>query len=90
MRILALVLSLFVLLAISVWWAASLWMSVEGPPMPAGGYVAMWLGIAFSLVIGCGLMMLMFYSSRYGYDERARGERGMRDDERNDARHVDH
>jgi hypothetical protein len=42
--------------------------------MPVGGYVAMGLGIAFSLVIGCGLMVLMFYSSRYGYDERARGE----------------
>jgi hypothetical protein len=37
------------------------------------GYVAMWLGIVFSLVIGCGLMVLMFYSSRRGYDERARG-----------------
>ena len=43
--------------------------------MPAAGYTAMWLGIAFSLVIGCGLMALMFYSSRHGYDERARGQR---------------
>ena len=75
MRILALVLPLLVILAASVWWAASLWTSVEGPPMPAGGYIAMWLGIAFSLVIGCGLMLLMFYSSRHGYDERARGGR---------------
>jgi hypothetical protein len=75
MRILALVLPLLALLAGSVWWAVSLWTSVEGPPMPTGGYVAMWLGIVFSLVIGCGLMALMFYSSRYGYDERASGER---------------
>ena len=30
---------------------------------------AMILGIVFSLVIGCGLMALMFYSSRHGYDE---------------------
>jgi hypothetical protein len=43
--------------------------------MPASGHVAMWLGVAFSLAIGCGLMALMFYSSRHGYDERARGER---------------
>ena len=84
MRILALVLPLFALLAGSIWWAASLWMSVEGP-MPAGGYVAMWLGIAFSLVVGCGLMMLMFYSSRYGYDERARGERRAQQDEPRDV-----
>ena len=87
MRILALVLPLFALLAASIWWAASLWMSVD-EPMPAGGYVAMWLGVAFSLVIGCGLMALMFYSSRYGYDESATGERGMRDDEPRDAPHV--
>ena len=73
MRVLALVVPLFLLLAASVWWAASLWTSVEGPPMPLEGYVAMWLGIAFSLVVGCGLMALMFYSSRHGYDERARG-----------------
>jgi hypothetical protein len=35
--------------------------------MPAAGYVAMWLGIVFSLVVGCGLMMLVFYSSRHGH-----------------------
>jgi hypothetical protein len=76
MRILAVIVPLFVILAAAVWWAATLWNSVEGPPMPAGGYVAMWAGVVFSLVIGCGLMVLMFYSSRHGYDERARGERG--------------
>jgi hypothetical protein len=75
MRTSALVAFLLLILAASVWWAASVWMSVEGPPMPAEGYVAMWLGVAFSLVVGCGLMMLMFYSSRRGYDERARGIR---------------
>jgi hypothetical protein len=75
MRILALVLPLLAILAASVWWAASLWTSIEGPPMPASGHIALWLGVAFSLAIGCGLMALMFYSSRHGYDERARGER---------------
>jgi hypothetical protein len=73
MRNLAIIIPLFVILAASVWWAVALWTSVEGPPMPAGGYVAMWLGIGFSLVIGCGLMMLVFYSSRRGYDEGAAG-----------------
>jgi hypothetical protein len=37
--------------------------------MPLTGYVAMGLGILFSLVLGVGLMGLMFYSSRHGYDE---------------------
>jgi uncharacterized membrane protein len=73
MRILALIVPLFVILAASVWWAVALWTSVEGPPMPASGYIAMWLGIIFSLVIGCGLMALMFFSSRRGYDDEADG-----------------
>lgn len=37
--------------------------------MPWTGYVAMALGIFFSLLLGAGLMALMFYSSRHGYDE---------------------
>jgi uncharacterized membrane protein len=73
MRALALIVPLFVILATAVWWATAFWMSVEGPPMPATGYVAMWLGIIFSLVIGCGLMALMFFSSRRGYDDQADG-----------------
>jgi len=76
MRALAFIIPLFAILAASVWWAVGLWSSVEGPPMPVGGYVAMWLGIAFSFVIGSGLMILMFYSSRRGYDESASGDAG--------------
>jgi hypothetical protein len=37
--------------------------------MPLTGYVAMGLTIVFSIILGVGLMGLMFYSSRHGYDE---------------------
>jgi len=40
--------------------------------VPTSGYVAMALGIVFSLAVGVGLMTLVFYSSRAGYDEPAR------------------
>ncbi|MGH6675774.1 MAG: hypothetical protein ACRECE_06060 [Xanthobacteraceae bacterium] len=60
---------LFGLLGAAVWYAARAWTSLGGAPMPAAGYVAMILGVAFSLVVGCGLMALLFYSSRHGYDE---------------------
>jgi hypothetical protein len=60
---------LFAILAAAIWFAAGAWISVSGPPMPAAGYVAMTLGVVFSLVVGCGLMALLFYSSRHGYDE---------------------
>ncbi len=72
MRKLALVLPLLTLLAASIWFAYHVWASDDGPPIPALGYLAMGLGILFSLVVGCGLMALVFYSSRHGYDEPAR------------------
>ena len=66
----ALVVPLFVILAAAVWFASRAWTAVSGPPMPAAGYVAMTLGIVFSLVVGCGLMALLFYSNRHGYDDQ--------------------
>jgi len=37
---------------------------VSGP-----GYLAMAFGVLFTMVVGAGLMGLIFYSSRRGYDE---------------------
>jgi hypothetical protein len=74
--ILLVVVPLFAILAAAFWYAASAWLSLSGPPMPATGYVALTLGVVFSLLIGCGLMGLLFYSSRHGYDEPDRGRGG--------------
>ena len=65
---------LFAILAAAGWLAARAWTSVDGPPMPAVGYIAMALGVTFSVIVGCGLMTLLFYSSRHGYDEPYRPE----------------
>ena len=65
----ALVVALFAMLVAAGWHAMTAWSGVNGAPMPTTGYVAMTLGIVFSLVVGCGLMALLFYSSRHGYDE---------------------
>jgi hypothetical protein len=67
----ALVVVLFALLGASLWWAIGLWTSLEHTDMPVGIYVAMAFGILFSLLVGVGLMALVFYSNRAGYDERA-------------------
>ena len=51
--------------------------------VPKSGYIAMGFGVVFSLVIGIGLMALLFYSSRKGYDEPAvliENSRNDRDD----------
>jgi TRAP-type C4-dicarboxylate transport system permease small subunit len=61
---------MLVFLGGAAWFAVSGWSSTSGTTMPTAGYVAMILGIVFSLVVGCGLMTLVFYSSRYGYDEQ--------------------
>jgi hypothetical protein len=65
----AMVVVLIAILAAALWYAASAWFAISGPPMPAVGYVAMTLGIVVSLIVGIGLMALLFYSSRHGYDE---------------------
>lgn len=46
------------------------WTSTD-TDVPASGYIATALGVIFSLVVGVGLMGLVFYSSRKGYDEPA-------------------
>lgn len=46
-------------------------LTVGDAAVPPSGYVAMALGVIFSLVIGFGLMALLFYSSRKGYEEPA-------------------
>jgi hypothetical protein len=37
--------------------------------MPVTGDIALGLGVLFSLLLGIGLMALLFYSSRAGYDD---------------------
>jgi hypothetical protein len=76
MQKMALVLPLLAFLAASVWFAYYVWAVDDGPPMPTAGYVAMGLGILFSLAVGIGLMALIFYSHRHGYDERGHGTGG--------------
>ena len=62
------------LLVAATLFAIRSWTSIEGPPLPAVGYLAMTIGVVFSLLVGIALMTLLFYSSRHGYDERAARE----------------
>ncbi len=61
---------LFAMLLFAVVWASMAWTSEE-VTMSIHGWIALGLGTTFSLIIGCGLMALMFYSSRSGYDDVA-------------------
>jgi hypothetical protein len=45
------------------------WVSAGDVTMPAWGWLMMGLGIFFTLLVGGGLMALVFYSGRAGFDE---------------------
>jgi hypothetical protein len=69
-RIAILVVLTAILIVTGVWMIA-VFNETSGAAMSIHGWIALGLGTFFSLVIGCGLMILMFISSRRGYDEAA-------------------
>ena len=66
---------LFALLALSIWFAGAAWEHIGGEPIPFYGYVAIVGGVLISLLVGGGLMALVFYSSRHGYDDLSGGDK---------------
>jgi hypothetical protein len=74
MRKILLFVPLFVLLAAALWFAGDSWLHLAGDAIPFYGWLAIAGGVFFSLLFGGGLMALMFYSSRHGYDDINRGE----------------
>jgi hypothetical protein len=64
-------LALFVLagfLAAGLYFAVHAWNSLAGTSMPPAGWLFLILGVVFTLLLGGGLMWLLFYSSRTGKD----------------------
>ncbi|MGY3443654.1 MULTISPECIES: hypothetical protein [unclassified Bradyrhizobium] len=59
------------LLVLAIMLAVAGWNSASSADMTRAGWMAMGFGVFFSLVVGCGLMALMFFSSRRGYDDEA-------------------
>lgn len=70
MRIHALIATLIAFLALAglmAWWV---WRELGDVAMSGHGYAALILGVVISFGLGAGLMFLVFYSSRRGYDDR--------------------
>ena len=72
---------LFALLAVSLWYAAKTWSHFDTADVevPFYGYVAIAGGVIMSLLVGGGLMALVFYSNRHGYDDLSGGDRKKTD-----------
>jgi hypothetical protein len=79
MRALYVIVPLFALLAAAIWFAASAWTRLGGVQIPLWAWLAVGGGVLFSSLIGGGLIALMFYSSRHGYDDE---QHGFGDDQR--------
>ena len=65
---------LFALLAVALWFAGAAWMRFDGGDVPLYGWIAIAGGVAFSMLVGGGLMALVFYSNRHGYDDLSGGD----------------
>ena len=56
-----------VLLGAAIWFMFYGW-NLTDAEISTQGYIALTLGIVFSMVVGGGLMTLVFWSNRRGYD----------------------
>ena len=74
MRTIILFTPLFALLAAALWFAADSWVHLAGDAIPLYGWFAIAGGVFFSLLVGGGLMALVFYSNRHGYDDLSGGD----------------
>jgi hypothetical protein len=79
---LVLLVALGAMLILTGVWAFSIWGASSGVEMGKHGWIALGLGAFFSLFIGCGLMALMFFSSRSGHDNAADPFRHREPDDR--------
>jgi len=55
-------------LAGGIYYAVHTWNALAGTAIPAIGWVFLILGVALTVLVGGGLMGLLFYSSRKGRD----------------------
>ncbi len=69
MRTTVLVVSLLGLLAVVVATSGLIWWELRDVELEFHGTSALILGVVLSLVVGVGLMFLVFYSARSGHDD---------------------
>ncbi|MEC9101804.1 MAG: hypothetical protein VX491_11205 [Pseudomonadota bacterium] len=71
MKLLVLIFGVLIaILVAAIWGASKVWLSGADVEIGFHGGAALILGALGSLLIGGLLMALLFYSSKYGYDEQ--------------------
>lgn len=71
--------ALVVILIVAAFGTYVEWTSMSNT-MPAAGWAALIGGVIVSILLGAGLMTLMFYSNRRGWDEEVRDSSVFNDD----------
>lgn len=56
-------------------YSAQVWMGMDEAEISGHGLFALGLGVFFTLVVGIGLMALVFYSNRRGWDDQSGPDR---------------
>jgi hypothetical protein len=62
------IIALLALLAAAIWYCIHAWSEVGGNGISSVGWVFLVLGVTLTILVGGGLMALLFYSSRKGKD----------------------
>jgi len=62
--------ALMAMLVGTVIFAVVIWTGLEGVAISAHGWIALGLGVFFATGLGIGLMALVFFSARRGYDDQ--------------------
>jgi hypothetical protein len=69
MKALALTVALAAILGLAIYAAMDAWAALEGTAMSVHGWIALGAGVVATVAVGAGLMFLVFYSNRHGYDD---------------------
>lgn len=79
MKNLIIVVSLIGLLGLAIYVALDVWGALEGTEISTHGWIALSAGVLVTFGLGAGLMFLVFYSNRQGYDDQNKEIRDDRD-----------
>ena len=69
MKALTIIVVLAALLALAIYAAVEVWTALEGTVISVHGWIALGAGVVVTFGLGAGLMFLVFYSNRQGYDD---------------------
>ena len=61
--------ALAILLGLAIYTAIDTWTGMAGTSMSVHGWIALVLCAIVTVALGVGLMFLVFYSNRHGYDD---------------------